>query len=45
MVVSGQEHLGVGVLDISPDGQWLAFSLDETGQEKYNYTNNDNMET
>lgn len=29
------EHLGIGVLDVSPDGNWLAYATDHTGDERH----------
>ncbi|WP_426573524.1 S9 family peptidase [Aquihabitans sp. McL0605] len=29
------EYLGLGVLDVSPDGNWLAYAIDREGDEKH----------
>ncbi|CAN5905241.1 S9 family peptidase [soil metagenome] len=29
------EYLGLGVLDVSPDGNWLAYALDRAGDERH----------
>jgi len=29
------DYLGVGVLDVSPDGNWLAFAIDRDGDERH----------
>ena len=29
------EYLGLGVLDVSPDGRWLAYAVDRTGDERH----------
>jgi oligopeptidase B len=29
------EYLGIGVLDVSPDGNWLAYGLDRSGDERH----------
>ena len=29
------EYLGLGVLDVSPDGNWLAYAIDHEGNEKH----------
>ena len=29
------EYLGLGVLDVSPDGNWLAYAIDRAGNEKH----------
>jgi oligopeptidase B len=29
------EYLGLGVLDVSPDGNWLAYAIDRAGDEKH----------
>lgn len=35
ILAEGKKFLGLGDLDVSDDGQWLAFSLDETGFRQY----------
>ena len=29
------EYLGLGILDVSPDGNWLAYAIDRAGDEKH----------
>ena len=29
------EYLGIGVLDVSPDGNWLAYAIDRDGDERH----------
>jgi oligopeptidase B len=29
------EYLGIGVLDVSPDGNWLAYAIDRAGDERH----------
>src|SRR4029077_20409530 len=32
---AGHDYLSVGVLDISPDGRWLAWAVDHAGDERH----------
>jgi oligopeptidase B len=34
-LVSDGGYLGIGVLDVSPDGRWLAYALDHEGDERH----------
>jgi oligopeptidase B len=34
-LAAGRDYLALGSFEVSPDGRWLAFTLDETGDERY----------
>ncbi len=34
-LTSDGEYLGIGVLDVSPDGNWLAYAIDREGDERH----------
>jgi oligopeptidase B len=34
-IVDEGEYLGIGVFDVSPDGDWLAFAIDRDGDERH----------
>ena len=35
VLAEGHDHLGLGVLDVSPDGNWLAYAVDHEGDERH----------
>jgi oligopeptidase B len=35
VLAEGHDHLGLGVLDVSPDGNWLAYAVDTEGDERH----------
>jgi oligopeptidase B len=34
-LVEDGEYLGLGILDVSPDGNWLAYAIDRAGDERH----------